>query len=66
MAKVLNIIFIVVVVISLISIGVMYFWGQLTYGKMLIIAVILLFLKLFILAYEHKEMNIKKSHRRNL
>ena len=55
MGKVLNIIFIVVVVISLISIGVMYFLGQLTYGKMLIIAVILLFLKLFILAYEHKE-----------
>lgn len=55
MAKVLNIIFIVVVVVSLISIGIMYFLGQLTYGKMLIIAVILLFLKLFILAYEHKE-----------
>ena len=55
MLKILNIIFTFVCIISIILIGIMYFLGSLTYGNMLIIALIILIFKLFILAYEYNK-----------
>lgn len=55
MKKILNIIYTIIVIASVIYIGVMYIWGAPTYGRLLIITIVLLVLKLFIVAYEHRE-----------
>ena len=54
MKKTLNIIYTIIVIASVIYIGVMYIGGTPTYGRLLIIAIVLLILKLFIFAYEHR------------
>ena len=54
MKKILNIIYTIIAILSVIYIIAMYILGTPTYGRLLIIAIVLLILRLFIFAYDHR------------